>query len=880
MEQLLSTKIFIPPPIPNHVLRSSLLKLLDQSFNKKLFLLSAPAGFGKTTLVRDWIDRGNYQAAWLSLDAGDNDLIQFLRYLVFSLRTIFPDIGERAAQVIQFAQNTSIDFIMTTLINEIFATKKDFILVLDDYHVIENPGIDDAIIFLLENLPTNMHLIMTTREDPQLPVARLRARSQLAELRVSDLRFSQSEVAEFLNEIMNLQISDEDIIALESRTEGWIAGLQLAAISMQSYTDRNDFIQSFSGSHHFVMDFLVQEVLNFQSEKIQDFLVKTSILDRMNGELCDALLSDPDLSGQEVLEYLYQVNLFIIPLDNERRWYRYHHLFLDLLRQRLTEKFSKKISEDRSILDDLHRRASQWFQKSGFYSEAFQHAVDSNDIGLAEKLLAGNGMPLQYRGVMLPVMNWLSSLPEETMYARPLLWVTYASTLSMLGKPVDNIESILQFAESRLRGLEEDATNQDAIGQIAAIRSMMAIPQNQMATVISEANRALNLLHPENLPVRTNVSWILGYVHQVQGNLDEAEKAYRQAFSVSMTTKNIVMSIATTIGLGQISECRNHLNQAHNYYKEVITLAGEPPLPYACEAFVGLARIAFEQNKLDAVEIYAQQSLKLAKQLPNVHTPISCYLILACLHKAKGDLKKADEAINKAEVFAEQNNFLQRIPEIAANKIGILLNKGESNLAHYLAEQNNLPSSLARVKIELGNFEEALKIVRSHRKEMEAKAERREFLEAMVIESLCNFYLGEQQKANTFLNQALSEAKQGEFIRFFLNEGENMFKLLSDGLVEPHLLSYRESLLAEFDISIDERGKRGIISQSSLIEPLSEREIEILRLIAQGCSNQVISNKLFLSLNTVKGHNRNLFGKLNVKNRTEAVVRARQLGIL
>jgi LuxR family maltose regulon positive regulatory protein len=783
--------------------------------------------------------------------------------------------------MVQFPQNPPGEYIMTTLINEIFETRKDFVLVLDDYHVIEDPKIDEALVFLLDNLPMNMHLIMTSREDPQLPLARLRARNQLGELRVGDLRFSQLEVAEFLNEIMHLQVSKEDISVLDSRTEGWIAGLQLAAISMQAYSDRSDFIQSFSGSHHFVMDFLVEEVLNFQSEKIQEFLLKTSILDRMSGPLCDAILSDPNIIGQEILEYLYQVNLFIIPLDNERRWYRYHHLFLDLLRQRLMEKHGKENENDVPVIQVLHKRASQWFEQNGFFIEAFQHAVESNDIGLTEKLLAGNGMPLQYRGVMMPVANWLGSLSEETMNARPLLWVTYASTLTMMGKPVDNIESILQFAEKRLGELEENAVMRDAIGQIAAIRAMMAIPQNQMDTVVREAKRAMNYLHPDNLSVRTNLSWILGYVQQVQGSLDEAEKAFHQALSVSQTSKNIVMSVATTIGLGQISECKNLLNQANRYYEEVIRLAGEPPLPYACEAFVGFARIAYEHNDLEAVEPNAQLSLQLARQIPNVNTPISIHLALAPLHMARGEFVKADEVISNAEMFAEQNNFPQRLPEIATYRIDLLLKNGELIQANSLAETFNLPVSQAKIKIVQGNYHEALTIIQSHRKNAETNEEQRAVLEALVVESLCHFFLKDYQKASAVLEQALQKAKAGEFVRLFLDKGENMHKLLSDTSVEPQLLTYRARLLSEFEHEALDKGKtKGSVSSEELIEPLSEREVEILGLIAQGYSNQEISKNLFLALNTVKGHNRNLFGKLGVKNRTEAVLRARQLGIL
>ncbi|MBZ0297069.1 MAG: LuxR family transcriptional regulator, partial [Anaerolineae bacterium] len=331
--QILATKLYIPRPRPNMVRRPRLIERLNQGLHGKLTLISAPAGFGKTTLVSEWITDCEGQVAWLSLDEGDSDPTRFLVYLIAALQTIAPDIGKSIEGLLQAPQAPPIESLLTALLNEIMTISGDFVLILDDYHILDNQSIDSGVAFLIEHLPPQMHLVITTREDPQLPLARLRVRGQLTEIRAADLRFTPAEAAGFLNQVMNLELSADDVAALEARTEGWIAGLQLAALSMQGQKDISHFIQSFTGTHHFVLDYLVEEVLHQQSEDIQAFLLYTSILDRMCGPLCDAVLQDDAYSGQQILEAIQQANLFLVPLDNERRWYRYHHLFGDLLRQ-------------------------------------------------------------------------------------------------------------------------------------------------------------------------------------------------------------------------------------------------------------------------------------------------------------------------------------------------------------------------------------------------------------------------------------------------------------------------------------------------------------------------------------------------------------------
>jgi LuxR family maltose regulon positive regulatory protein len=356
------------------------------------------------------------------LDEGDNDPARFLTYFVTGLQLIDENIGKKLLRALQSPQSPAVESILTSLINEINSIPNPFILVLDDYHIIDAQPIDQALTLLLEHLPPQMHLVITTREDPDLPLARLRARDQLSELRVTDLRFTSAEAAEFLNQVMGLTLSAEDVAALEARTEGWIAGLQLAAISLQSYKDASSFIESFTGSHHFVMDYLVEEVLGQQPENIQSFLLRTSILDRMCGPLCDAVLLDSSVSGQETLAYLEHANLFLIPLDNERRWYRYHHLFADLLRQRLHQSIASSAEDVESRVHELHIRASQWYEDNNLDIEAFHHATAANDIERAESLIAGKGIPLHLRGAVTTILNWFVSLPITVLNTRPSLW--------------------------------------------------------------------------------------------------------------------------------------------------------------------------------------------------------------------------------------------------------------------------------------------------------------------------------------------------------------------------------------------------------------------------------------------------------------------------
>src|SRR2546428_5817679 len=777
---ILATKLYIPPLRPHVVIRPRLIERLNEGLHRKLILISAPAGCGKTTLVREWVEGIERPTAWLSLDEGDNDPTRFLTYLVAALQTIAPNIGEGVLGVLQSPQPPLTETILTALLNDLTTISDHFVLVLDDYHVIDAKPIDHALTYLVEHLPPQMHLVIATREDPQLPLARLRARGHLTELRATDLRFTPSEAAAFLNQGMGLNLSAEDIARLSTRTEGWIAGLQLAAISMQGQQDTTSFITSFTGSHHFVLDYLVEEVLQQQPESIQTFLLRTSILDRMTGSLCDAVLLNPSGSGQATLEYIEHANLFLVPLDNERRWYRYHHLFADLLRQRLHQGTASSTGDEWDGVAEFHRRASQWYEDHSLATEAFHHAAAAHDVERAERLIEGKGMPLQFRGAMISVLNWLESLPTTILDARPSLWVTYASALTMTGQPISSVEEKLQAAEVVLQEAEPDDKIRDLAGHIAAIRAMLAVPANQVETIIAQSRRALEYLHPNNLPVRATAHWTLGYAYQLQGDRAAASQAYTEVISLSQASGNIMVTIAATTCLGQVQEAENQLSLAAESYRRVLQLADDPPWPAACEAYLGLARVCYPRNDLDAAEQHGQQSFQLAMQMENVDTPAACWVLLAGVKLVQGDVASATALLAKAEQFVRQHNFVHWMPEVAAVQVLTLLHQGHLAAAAHLAQTHGLPISQARVHLAQGDPSAALAVLAQLRQQAGAKGGGEKRLQVMVLQAVALQAHGEKEQAVQVLCDALALAEPGGFIRLFVDEGPPMAHLLSE----------------------------------------------------------------------------------------------------
>jgi LuxR family maltose regulon positive regulatory protein len=884
-ETLLRTKLFVPPLRPNLVPRTHLIGQLNQGLQPghKLTLISAPAGFGKTTLVSEWIAAYERPAAWLSLDEGDNDPARFLTYLVTALQTVAPDCGEGLLSILQSSQPPHIDSILTTLINEITTIPDEFVLVLDDFHVIESATIEKAVAFILDHMPPQMHLAIATREDPRLPLARLRARDHLIELRVSDLRFTPSEAAEFLNQVMGFNLSIEEIASLETRTEGWIAGLQLAALVLQGvvstggYEDAAEFIKSFTGSHHFVLDYLLEEVLGQQPESIQSFLLKTAVLERMTASLCDALTGRED--GQATLEYLQRANLFIVPLDGERRWYRYHHLFADLLRQRLHQLQPGQAPK-------LHVRASAWYEKHGMGIEAFQHAAAANDVERAERLIVVDGVPLQYRGAGTLVLKWLSSLSMEELDARPGLWVTYASALNLAGQPVD-AEEKLSAAEAALSAqsvLPDDQTR-DITGHIAATRAMLAVGQHQLETIIEQSLRALAYLQPDNLTVRTIATWTSGYTYQLQGNRAAASQAYTEVISTSQDSGDIISTLAATVGLGNIQESENQLYLAAESYEYGRQLFGDKPQPVACGVYLGLARIYYQWNDLEVAQQHGQQCIQLALQIESIDTPAICGTLLARLKLAQGDVDRANVLLTEADRFARQHNYVHRLPEVAAIRVLALIQQGDLAAAASLAEKYDLPISQARVQLAQGDTAGALATLEPVRRQVEEKGYEDERLQVIVLQAITHYIHGDKDIAVQLLGEALVLAERGGMIRIFVDEGPSFAKLMSETAAEGIRSDYLIKILAAFETEKQKRSDEDSIPTAPvsdvqpLIEPLTPREREVLQLIAAGYSNPEIADQLVIAVTTVKTHVKNIYGKLQVSNRFQAVARAKELDI-
>ena len=879
---ILATKLYIPSARPNVVARPQLIARLNAGLDRSpgVSLISAPAGFGKTTMVSEWVAACSQPVAWLSLDEGDRDPSRFLIYLVAALQTIQVNLGEGIGELLQSPQPPPIDGILTDLLNEIAALPQRFLLVLDDYHVIDSTAVDRALTFLLEHQPAQMHLVIATREDPDLPLARLRTRGQLTELRAADLRFTHAEAAQFLNQVMGLRLSSANIAALETRTEGWIAGLQLAALSMQGYQDTASFIDSFTGSHRFVMDYLVEEVLHQQPDPVQTFLLRTSILRRLCGPLCDAVLLDPSTSGQETLEYLERANLFMIPLDSERRWYRYHHLFADLLRQRLQQRLGSE-----STLNELHIRASQWYEENGFALEAFQHAAAAKDIERAERLLDGGGIPLHLSGGVTPIIEWLESLPTEVLQARPWLWWRHAAMLLINGQTIGVGEKI-QAAEAglanMLQGAEPDAKTRNLIGLIAMASATLALTRYDVPVMIAQSHRALEYLDSDHLFQRSNANWTLGYAYVLQGERALARQAFAESVRLSEAAGAMFPLILGTIGAGYVQELDNELYQSAETYRRVLGWAGDHPQQIIGEAHLGLARILYEWNDLEAAEGHTQQSLRLARQYESV---IDRYVIsevfLARLKLAEGDLAGAAEILANANQSVRQYHFVHRIPEVAAGQVLVLIRQGNLAAAADLAQSHPLPVSQARVQLARGDPRAALAILEPWRQHVETMGWQDERLRALIVQAVMLDAHSDKDKALQVLSEALALAEPNGFMRVFLDEGAQMFHLLSAAAARGIMPSYTGKLLAAFEAEAQKAIETAPLpSAQRLVEPLSQRELEVLRLIAQGLSNDEIGKRLFLALDTVKGHNRRIFDKLQVQRRTEAVARARELGLL
>jgi LuxR family maltose regulon positive regulatory protein len=673
---------------------------------------------------------------------------------------------------------------------------------------------------------------------------------------------------------MGLGLPAEEVSLLETRTEGWIAGLQLASLSMRGREDVHGFIKAFSGDNRYIVDYLVEEVLQRQPERVRSFLLQTSILDWLSGPLCDAVTEQE--GGSLLLEDLERGNLFVSPLDDKRRWFRYHRLFTDVLRAHL-------MAEQPDQIPILHRRASEWYEHNGLEIEAFQHAAAANDVDRAERLIEGKGMPLQFRGAGAPVLHWLESLPTTALDARPSLWVTYASTL-LFGGQHTLVEQKLQAAEAALlahkQGAEPEERTRDLIGRIASLRATLAVIQHDVETIITQSRRALEYLHRDNLPVRTATTWTLGYAYQLQGDRTAARQAYTEVISIGKSFGDSIYTIAATINLGQLQEADNQLYLAAESYRRVLQLTGDPPDPIASEAFLGLARITYQWNDLDTAEQYGQQCLQLTRQMESIDTFAACGVFLARLKLAKRDAAGAAAILAEAEAFVRQHNFMHQMPAVASAQVlallqqDPLLQKGNLAAAAHLAETHELPISQARVCLAQGDPLAALAALEPVRQQVEAKGWVDEQLKIMILQAVAFHAHGEKDKAVKELGDALALAEPGGFIRIFVDEGPPMAALLQEAAKYGIAPNYVSQLRAAFWRA---EGKTPVTQP--LIEPLGERELEVLKLLGTELNGPEIARQLMVSLSTLRTHTQHIYKKLGVNNRRAAVRRAVELDL-
>jgi LuxR family transcriptional regulator, maltose regulon positive regulatory protein len=888
-ETILATKLFRPPPRPNAVLRPGLVGRLsgDQGPATALTLISAPAGFGKSTLLSAWVDQcarqdAKLRVAWLSLDEGDSDPFRFLLYVAAALHGAEPSCGLDAMAALQSPRPSSVEAILTDLINEIDGIAGDILLVLDDFHAVHSPEVDKALGFLLDHLPARLRLAIATREDPLLPLARLRARGELAELRAADLRFSTGEAAEFLRRVMGLDLASEDVAALEHRTEGWVAGLQMAALSLRGEKDAAGFIRSFTGSHRFVLDYLGEEVLRRQPEDVQAFLLRTSILDRFCGPLCDALTEGE--SGQRTLEYLERANLFLVPLDGERKWYRYHRLFGELLRQRLEQSLSSDKAGGRTGAAGLHLRASEWFEGNGMPIEAFHHAVAVADVDRAERLVNSIIMPLHYRGAVIPILDWIASLPAEVLDAHPSLRVQFAS-MSLFSGTTAGVEDALEAAEQSLQHVRQDETTRDLVGRIATSRAAIALTRYHADDIMIQSRCALEYLRPDNVFYRLRITWTVAFAHSLQGDRAAARLSYAELERTAQVHGIAAYVPLALLGLGDCHVLDNELRRAADSYRRALRAFGDHSQPITAEIYHGLARILYEWNDLDAAEEHAERGLQLARQYSGeIDRFILLELLLARIALARGRVAAAAARLDTLAATANKPVFRHRLPEVAALQVSVFLRQGRLEAAAQLAGTYDIPPSRARVMLARDDSSGALAALEPLREKVESRGWQDEILRVRVLRALALHAKGEENEALRVLAEAMEQAEGGGFVRLFLDESAPMARLLSVASARGAAAAYTGKLLAAFAAEKQVYESASAVSASwpaaALVEPLSEREREVLALLAEGLSNQEIGERLFLALDTIKGHNRRIFEKLEVKRRTEAIARGRELGLL
>ena len=895
-EPLLQTKLYIPTTRsdpatglkPSLVNRPRLVEQLNEGLPGKLTLISAPPGFGKTTLVSYWLEQVNLPAAWLSLDEDDNDLARFLTYLIAALQTIWPEVGTDSLALLHSSPVPRSHMLLSRLLNDLTAVSEKFILVLDDYHTIETESIDEALTFFIEHMPVGMHLVITSRVDPNLSLSRLRARGQFNELRGADLRFTLTETAQFLQQMTNLNFTADEMAALDSRIEGWIAGLQMAALSLQRReVDAIQFIEEFTGSHRYIMDYLVDEVLQQQPAEVQTFLLYTSILDLLCGPLCEAVLQRDESSrtAQEMLAYLEHANLFIYPLDDQRNWYRYHHLFADLLHHRLIQMYPNRVAT-------LHLRASRWYEQAGLTGQAVQHAVAAQAFDRAATLVEQVAPALIQRGELARLLNWIDSLPNDELRTRPRLSLYFGWGLFLSGQ-IKQATANLEAVETIL-ATDKTQRTPEVQGHIAAMRARLLREIGELDSTIVLSRQGLAHLPEQDTLLRARITLDLAIAYYLKGEFEPACQLLTETIAAGQTAEHLLSTLSAIYLNTQIFRAQGRLQQALQLCQaglELVERHGWQNFPALGFVYVAFGDLLREQNELSQAKEYLERGIRLSQEGGTPHILIAGHVWLAWLRQTEGDVPSSQESIQAAFQIVQQHQVSRfyPIPPAACYQARLWIVQGNLAAANRWAQESGLnPANppvaylyevdcltLVRLMIAQGNLAVAETLLIKLRGAATTTGRNGSLIEILILQAITFAAQKRNEEALSTLVQALDLAEGEGFVRIFLDEGAPMTELLrravAQGLHAPYALHLLNAL-----------GERvsAIASPQPLIEPLSERELEILRRVAAGYSNQEIAQELVIAGSTVKKHIHNIYAKLAVKSRTQAVARSRELGLL
>jgi LuxR family maltose regulon positive regulatory protein len=889
--QLLKAKLYVPRGRADAVPRPRLYERLEEGARHELTIVSAPAGFGKTTLLADWSWRSELPVAWVSLDERDNDPVRFFLYLIAAIETIHAGFGESTRAFLRSLHSREeLEPVLTALSNEILESPRDFVLVLDDYHSVRSELIHDALAFLLDHAPPPMHLIVSGRESPPLPLSRLRARGRLTELRAPDLRFTLEEAADFLGRTMGLNLSGERVVALERGTEGWIASLQLAAHALRA--DEDDAAYAFAGSARHVFDYLADEVLSRQPEDVREFLLKTSVVETLNGPLCEALADAAD--GREMLERLERANLFLVPLDEGGSYYRYHHLFAAFLRERLQRVYPDAIPE-------LHRRAGLWYEDDGCLTGAVEHALAAEDFDRAADLIERETrVRRRYVDASL-LLRWLGMLPDRLVSRRPQLCLLYAWELAHSGE-LEGAERRLRLAEEALgfgdgvstAGLSDQ--ERTMLGEICVIRARIAAMQQDAPLTTEFCNLALKLLPEDELHLRADVALDLGHAYCSAGDLAAASEAFAMAAATGREADDLRTALFALRYGASLEMSRGRLRRAEDLLLDGQRLAESRPEGVPSVAGIihtGMGELLYERGELDEARRLLETGIHHGRRSGEAKILVYGYVNLARLLVARGDAEGAHSLIREA------GKLTPRWPLIWAWRARFHLAQGDVRSAarwarEYGSTQDYLSYprhferiTMARVLLGEGRTDEALDSLQGLLEDARSEGRTAHEIELLVLLALACKRRGDTGEALDHLEHALALAEPEGFVRLFVDEGPPMAALLS-GLLRRRRedvsrngesVEYAAELLGRFAVEAS-GGEGAQAAPLPGLEPLSERELEVLRLLAAGRSNPQIARELYLAVGTVKSHVHRIYGKLLVRNRTEAVARSRELGLL